>query len=173
MTQTIAHTHLTHAMRMAAIWHGLELFQARFPTITIVGACVDFSGEGDSGQLDGSSDLNTTNGYTDDDYSKPKPDLTAAYHTWRTFTFGVRDDLNLAKLIHEAAEHIMDTHGNNWPDWCNNNDGGRGSINFIVDGINEEDGQHYRRGVCVNVFTRVVQEDSHPGVYSEGVVPTP
>lgn len=144
MSKTLDHKFALATIFQALIELGLE------------GARVPFNGENDSGQLDDPEPM--TNAWT-----------TETYNIFNNHTFPNHPNLpSLPKLIRQAAEHIQETHGDNWPDWYNN-DGGRGTIDFIVNGEGD-DGQHYTNGICVCVYTYERTETPYHGVYSEGGV---
>ena len=57
-------------------------------------------------------------------------------------------------LLKAVGEHVEETAGHD-VDWVNN-DGGQGSVQFILDGLSSSD-VHYRRGIHLEVGQRVVE----------------
>lgn len=159
----------THDIQMAIIWQGLELFASTLPdTLTFTGTYISFSGESDSGNFDDAVSPSLTS--ADDKWTnEAQQAVSDAWDRFKDFRFGPAS-FHLLDLIKEAAEHIMDTHGQDWPDWYND-DGGRGMMQFILDGEGE-DGNLYHKGVCVTVWQRTVTEKQYSGVYQSGVVET-
>lgn len=139
-------------LRRTLIWEGLKLIQQKYPEIKVVGATVDFSGSGDDGSMD----------------SEPCLVIDQHQGVWHEESYkAFRANSLLTKSIMDEVELIYDKHGGDWPDWVNN-EGGNGSIQFILDGEGS-DGNTYKEGVCVTVWTNeVIQHQNN--VFSEGAL---
>ncbi len=141
-----------------AVWEALEAFAKRFPGIE--GALVRFSGSGDSGDMESGADL----------IYRPRPGTNHVGYDALNEAFArtkIGED-KLEAFIHAWAQDVMDKHGDEWPDWYNN-DGGDGSIEFIIDGEPENSATHYRRGVHVTVNQNIVTQETTTFTYGGAV----
>lgn len=132
-------------VQYAAIFNWMETHKVS--TIT-----VRFNGEGDSGSFENDAELNTVSPYDQENYTK----IRESFETTRINTMKSKAGKpnSLQQLVLDLAEKIED-EANHDVDWYNN-DGGSGSVEWILDGTGE-DGNHYHKGICLTVSARVIE----------------
>lgn len=112
---------------------------------------VNFSGENDDGSFDSFVEMELTGTYSDMAYEAARNSLEAA--TVHVTHPGSQDNkLSTLVLDMSAAFENRTQHNIDWV----NNEGGRGSVQWILDGEGT-DGRHYKRGVCLEVEARVIE----------------
>lgn len=108
---------------------------------------VNFSGEGDDGQFDHYIQV--------EPYREDGPNNGSLQKVpVNTTVPGSTGPATLHQLIMDLAFGYEEESGHSI-DWVNN-DGGEGSIEFIMDGQGR-DGEFYKRGVCLTVRERVTE----------------
>jgi hypothetical protein len=129
----------------------------------------EFHGEGDSGSFEPGVSVVPLQGHTPYDsmvWSKLY-DLIQT-HVISPAPIGFKPGVTMAEFVHELSEKIEETtnHGVDW----HNNDGGQGNVTWILDG-HGEDGNHYKRGICLTVSARIIEyETTHFSVRNLDVV---
>lgn len=118
-----------------------------------------FHGEGDSGDFEDYLDLNMLDESTGQErYLEVSNTLDAALAGAHEVSDAEDNAKGLKGLILNIARKIEHetAHGVDW--W--NNDGGQGSVEFILDGHGKDE-RYYRRGICLTVEERVVEFQPH------------
>jgi hypothetical protein len=117
-----------------------------------------FNGEGDSGSFDQGVTLSFD--HDGEDYGVRYNNLYKLVSTTKINPTppGVKGDVTIQEYVIHVSEEIESNtqHGMDW--W--NNDGGCGEVEWILDGVGN-DGNHYKRGICLTVSERVTQYNTN------------
>ena len=139
----------------AMVWEWMEQNGARMLT-------AEFNGEGDSGSFEEYVTVLFHNPHSGEEWEHPtaEQERVAKEFAENKLTVLIDEQGNqrsLADAVRDLSEKVeSDTdHGVDW--W--NNEGGRGEVNWILDGKGP-DGLHYRRGLCLTVEARVIEYEA-------------
>lgn len=147
-------TVLTDLVKRELIWTAIK-------ELNLTSIQVEFSGSGDSGQIDGVFPNYNRAGKTREETSKETEAVHVRFNAYEVTLEDDKPPVKLADMIQEMTDALL---GNDEiPNWWDN-EGGNGTVEWILDGEGD-DGETYHKQAVVRVNVAVVTYETSYHAY--------